>query len=187
MQVDPDRHYSVYMHVFPDKRLYVGYTGDRPKRRWESYKKCNKEMQAIVDSVGWHNIEHRVLYCGLTYEEACKKEEELIDALCLTDPRYGLNKLRGGDLKHAESPTGKKNKQQGLRCTPVVCKDTGIFYASAREAARKMALDDRHIQHVCQGNAHRHGGYRFRFATEAEKAKYDSFDVVEDPEGGAVS
>lgn len=187
MEINPEQHFSVYMHVFPDKRIYVGYTGNDPKRRWQSYNRCNKEMQGIVDSIGWQNIEHRVLYCGLTYEEACKKEEELIDALCLTDPHYGLNKLRGGDLKHAESPTTKKKKQRGHRCTPVVCIDTGIFYASAREAARAMSLDERNILHTCQGRVNRHGGYRFRYATEAEKAKYDSFNVVEDPEGGETT
>ena len=62
--------YSVYMHIFPNGKRYIGITSQKPvEKRWYStgggYRKCNKMWKAI-QKYGWENVEHIVLYENLS-------------------------------------------------------------------------------------------------------------------------
>lgn len=73
-----ENNYSVYMHIFPNGKRYIGITSNEVNRRWEKgsgYKKQAK-MKNAINKYGWENIEHIVLLCNLSKEEACKKEIE---------------------------------------------------------------------------------------------------------------
>lgn len=90
--------FSVYMHVLPDGKRYVGLTSIKPSYRFNYGRgyKGNKQFYAAIQFFGWENIRHEIVAEGLTEEEACDLEIKLIAEYKCTDPRYGYNKSRGG-------------------------------------------------------------------------------------------
>lgn len=72
--------YCVYMHTVPNGKVYIGITSQEPSRRWrkgEGYK-TNKAFYFAIQKYGWENINHEILYSGLSKEEACDKEKEVV-------------------------------------------------------------------------------------------------------------
>lgn len=58
-------------------------------------------MRNAINKYGWNNIEHVILFEGLTQEEACNKEIELIAEYKTNIHRYGnkygYNMTDGGE------------------------------------------------------------------------------------------
>lgn len=95
------KQYCVYIHKNKiNQKAYVGITCQKPEYRWGStgngYKECPHFWKAI-SKYGWDNFSHEILITGLSYEDACKMEIELISEQKQTDPNYGYNLSRGGD------------------------------------------------------------------------------------------
>lgn len=85
--------WKVYILIFPNDRVYIGQSLD-PKTRWnngDGYKE-NKEMYNDIKKYGWKNIKKRVLYVGLSYEQALEKEKELIINYKSNLSKFGYNK-----------------------------------------------------------------------------------------------
>ena len=93
--------YTVYMHVFPNNKVYVGITCRKPKYRWDNGNgyKNNKYMTNAIQKYGWNNIEHKILFTDLMKEEAERKEIELIAFYKSNQRKYGYNILEGGNVK----------------------------------------------------------------------------------------
>ncbi len=76
--MNEDRNYSVYMHLFPDDKVYIGLTKQDPKKRWDNgFGYREQPVFKAIQEFGWNNIEHYII-SGLTQEEAQSKEKELI-------------------------------------------------------------------------------------------------------------
>ena len=103
--------WKVYIHIFPNKKVYIGITGRNIKLRWcrGSGYSYNKRMYNAILKYGWDNIEHKILYDNLNKEEAEKKEIELISQYKSTNSKYGYNIQNGGNSigKMAESSKEK--------------------------------------------------------------------------------
>ena len=72
--------YSVYMHVFPDKKKYIGVTSKPLRQRWNGgmgYENQKRVFHAIV-TFGWENVTHYLLADGLDKESAYIIEAYLI-------------------------------------------------------------------------------------------------------------
>lgn len=82
----------VYMHTFPDGKVYVGIADD-PRQRWkygQGYRN-NVRMHAAIQLYGWSNIEHTIITkCG-TREEAEQLEREYIILYDSENPEKGYN------------------------------------------------------------------------------------------------
>lgn len=93
--------YYVYLHnnILNNKK-YIGITKQPPEYRWGingiNYK-SSPYFYSAIQKYGWDNFEHIVLYKGLTKEEACQKEIELIQKYQTQDKQYGYNIMGGGD------------------------------------------------------------------------------------------
>ena len=118
--------YSVYSHTSPSGKVYVGITKQRPTARWEHGKgyQDNKHFYSAILKYGWENFTHRVLYTGLTKQEAEATEIRLIAKGNLTDRRYGYNRDLGGNLhseetirKCSEANSGEKSYWYGKKHT----------------------------------------------------------------------
>jgi len=84
--------YYVYIHTFPNNKVYIGITNDL-KQRWKSglgYQD-NAEMFKDILYYGWNNINHNVLAEGLTYNEAIKLENIKIIEYKSYNKKYGYN------------------------------------------------------------------------------------------------
>lgn len=88
--------YIVYEHVFPNGKRYIGMTSQTTKARWKNglgYETQSKIFDAI-QKFGWDNIEHNILFKGISEEEAEKIEREYI--LKFNTIENGYNTWVGG-------------------------------------------------------------------------------------------
>lgn len=72
--------YYVYKHTAPSNKVYIGITSQDPMLRWNNglgYRN-QKKFYSAIQKYGWDNIKHEILYSGLSKEDACQKEIELI-------------------------------------------------------------------------------------------------------------
>lgn len=71
--------YSVYMHIFPNGKRYVGITSQQISRRWREGKgyKSQEMFTRAINKYGWDNIQHIILYDKLTKEQAEEKKRIL--------------------------------------------------------------------------------------------------------------
>lgn len=95
--------YCVYKHTSPSNKVYIGITSLEPRKRWlngKGYIK-NKYFYRAIEKYGWENIKHEILFNGLTKEEACQKEIELINLFKSNQKEYGYNLSSGGESGHA--------------------------------------------------------------------------------------
>lgn len=115
--------YEVYKHTFPNGKVYLGITSYGAKERWHNgygYRK-QQMMWRAIQKYGWENVEHSILYSGLSESDAKEKEVELIKKYKSDQREYGYNIRGGGDLfagyklseetrrKMSESRKGEKN------------------------------------------------------------------------------
>lgn len=135
--------WSVYKHTAPDGRAYIGIA-QNPEIRWANGKgyKDNPPFWECIQSEGWDNITHEILYTGLDSRSARKKESELIDLYgtltpngfnrCLDRPEINRVKHKvevGRKIGHAHVidywPDKERMKVYLLRCecgVEFVCK-----------------------------------------------------------------
>lgn len=91
--------YTVYKHITPNNKIYVGITSRSVYERWnKGYGYIgNQYFYRAIKKYGWENIKHEILFSGLTKEEACKKEIELIEHYQSNKRIYGYNISSGGE------------------------------------------------------------------------------------------
>ena len=99
--------YTVYKHVFPNNKVYIGITSLKPEHRWGNggrgylHKTNNKYNQPFIAyailKYGWENIKHEIICKGLSKEDAEKMEIELITKYKSNDRRFGYNVENGGN------------------------------------------------------------------------------------------
>lgn len=105
-----NENYTVYMHRFPNGKVYIGITSKKPELRWMSGKgyQTQNVYKAIL-KYGWENIEHIILLSGLSKEDAEKKEIEFISAFRANEREFGYNIESGGSCSR---PLSEQTKQK---------------------------------------------------------------------------
>jgi group I intron endonuclease len=112
--------YTVYMHTTPSGKVYIGITKRKPERRWNNgngYKQ-NKHFYSAIRKYHWENIKHEIVKNGLTKEQACAKEIELIAYYDSTNPDKGYNHGTGGEcgaLGAHHSQEARKRKSELMK------------------------------------------------------------------------
>jgi len=92
--------YTVYQHIFPNGKRYIGVTRNSVEKRW-GYKGYNYKSQVVgraIEKYGWDNIEHDVFAVCETKEQAERIERWLVKYYDTTNPMCGYNVLPGGDV-----------------------------------------------------------------------------------------
>lgn len=103
--------YTVYMHIFPNGKRYVGITGQKLKDRWRvngNGYRPQKLVYRAIQKYGWDNIEHIVIAENLSAFDAGELEKSIIAKYNTTDFRYGYNQSVGGE----NSPIGVKRSDE---------------------------------------------------------------------------
>lgn len=159
--------YTVYMHVSPSGKKYIGITSRKPIERWgrcgSGYK--GQAFENAINKYGWDNITHIVLFTELTKEEAEKKEIELIAKYNTTNSECGYNVANGGSSigKHSEE-TKKKISLSKTGCVPW---NKGI--PRTDEEKRKMRKS-----HIGKTAGEKNGNYGKHFSAEHRRKISDS-------------
>lgn len=114
------------MHITPSKKIYIGITRQNPVKRWlngKGYQAQDYFYKAIL-KYGWDNIEHKILFTGLTKAEAEEKEIELIAQYKSNVREFGYNIQNGGSTtgKFSEETIEKiRIANTGRKHTPETC------------------------------------------------------------------
>lgn len=107
--------YTVYQHKNKiNGKVYVGITSQKPEQRWGSQGcnyKSSPHFYSATQKYGWDNFEHNILFTGLTKEQACLKEQELIKEFNSMNREYGYNSTSGGDMFVMNKETKQKISQ----------------------------------------------------------------------------
>lgn len=187
-----NKKYIVYMHKNKiNNKVYIGITCQKTNFRWgagSGYKQQPKFYRAIC-KYGWNNFEHLILFENLTFEEAKKKEIEMIDKYNAFTKKYGYNSTKGGDgsngvpcseekkLKISKANKGHKFSEETkkimsklklgvkpINCKKVLCVETGIIYDSMHTAEKETGAKYKNISKVCKGEYGRKtaGGYHWK-------------------------
>jgi group I intron endonuclease len=153
--------YKVYLHRFPNGKVYVGITKQQPEIRWQyggGYR-SNSYMSFAIKKYGWENVEHEILADFLTEEEACEMEVLLIKKYKSNIREYGYNIREGGNLtklsdesrqKLSESKKGQKQSEETrnkrresmrrfMENNPNFYKDHPEFHQKAVDAAAEKS------------------------------------------------
>lgn len=99
--------YCVYIHTFPNGKVYVGITCTAPERRWRADGSGYRKQPVIYHAIkkyGWENVNHEIIASNLTKDEACKFEMLLIDKLKSNQHEFGYNVDNGGQTSGSHSP-----------------------------------------------------------------------------------
>jgi group I intron endonuclease len=108
-----EKNYKVYMHIFPNGKAYIGITRQDPKLRWgggNGYAR-NEYMYRAIKKYGWENIEHIVLFDGLSKNDACEIEKELIKKHKTNNKNFGYNIESGGQCSSLAESTKQKLRE----------------------------------------------------------------------------
>lgn len=113
-----ENNYRVYIHIFPNNKVYVGITCQKVERRWRSgtgYMSKNQKgeytqplIARAILKYGWDNICHKILYENLSKKEAESKEKELIAIYRSDEKNFGYNIQHGGNVgRHSDESKRK--------------------------------------------------------------------------------
>ena len=164
--------YTVCKHTTPSGKVYIGITKQKPEQRWDygnGYRQ-NKHFYSAILKYGWENIRHEIVANGLTKEQACDLEIELIAEYHATDPRYGCNNSTGGEHGslgvHPSAETRQKMSEanKGQKQTPQQ-RDALMNYLIGHEASAETR---RKISEAGKGRTPWNKGKK---ASEEAKAK----------------
>lgn len=94
-----DAKWTVYVHISPLNKYYVGITSNKPNERWRNGKgyDYNTHFYRAINHYGWNNFQHEIIAENLTKHEACEFEKTLIKELRSNDYHYGYNVSDGGE------------------------------------------------------------------------------------------
>lgn len=110
--------YIVYKHTAPNGKAYIGMTKRSLQRRanydGSGYSGCPAFYSAI-QKYGWENIDHEILFTGLTKEEAEQKEIEMIAELGTNLPHQGYNLDNGGNTIGTHSQATREKMSRSLK------------------------------------------------------------------------
>lgn len=110
--------YTVYRHISPSGKVYIGITCTKPEYRWNHGKGYREIDQPVfsraIKKYGWDNITHEILYSGLTEKDAKNLEINLIKQYKSLGLSYNITD--GGDgFRGATHMRGRKASEETKR------------------------------------------------------------------------
>lgn len=162
--------YKVYVHRFPNGKIYIGITRQNPETRWQKgngYRR-NQYMYKAIKKYGWENIEHEILADFLTEQEACEMEVLLIKKYNSNKREYGYNITEGGTSPKLEEATKEKisKSRMGLKTAEEVKKKESL--------ARKKFLEENPTYYKDNPEYYMKG---VRASAEKNSKKVEQYDI----------
>ena len=171
--------YTLYMHISPSTKYYIGITKLDVDKRWKNGKgyKTNKYFYRAIQKYGWENFEHIILFEDLSKDEAENLEIYYIQKYNSTDNNYGYNKAPGGrlsppvtdeaklkmSLNHADFKFGKSPKSKKVYKYEKMSGDFIEEYDSVSLASVENGISQESISGVARGDELTAGGFRWSY------------------------
>ena len=143
-----ENNYCVYKHTSPSGKVYIGITCQEPEKRWKNgcaYKN-NQHFANAIKKYGWDNFIHEILVIGLTKDEACQKEIELIAFYKSNQSEFGYNRSIGGEVNKGWHHTEEAKRKIGKA-------SLGKKYCLGRKSPLKgTKLSDEHCKKLSESH-----------------------------------
>lgn len=151
----------VYKHTNRiNGKVYIGITKNRPNKRWkggEGYRLVKGDFYKDIQKYGWRSFDHEVLFKDLPYDEAIKKERELVIKYKSNNPEYGYNQTQGGR-------SGIHGSKNGVSRPVVMIKDGEVMeFGCAADGARYVGGHRSNIINCCKGVIKTAYGYKWEY------------------------
>ena len=144
--------YTVYRHIAPNGKMYVGITKQKPTKRWSAGNGyANSEyFYHAIKKYGWDNFTHEILLEGLTKEQAELAERLFIGYWDLTNRDKGYNIEHGGNAIGTHSEETRRKMSEANRG------EKHWLYGrhASEETKRKMSIARRGERHPNYGKHH---------------------------------
>ena len=169
---DNSKKYTVYMHVFPDNRKYIGMTVLNPVKRWGRGQKYNKRFREAVHAFGWDNVKHEIIAENLAEKDAIALEKSTIIKYNTISIEYGFNIATGGWGSVKSEDFDKFSRQAFVEffSIPIVQFSlSGNFirhFTSLTEACKILHMNVASLCECLSGVQHTAGGYQWRKFSE---------------------
>ena len=166
--------YCIYLLIFPDWTLYVGYCKVDPEKRWrngKNYRHNPELLQAVKDAGGWQNVRKKILIENVSYKLAMFFEPHFIKAFDCQYPN-GYNKDSGGRRGYRHCQDTKDKISAGLKRAnlgkPVyqIDSNTGDIIAtfpSIKAASEATGINEDSIWKVVHGYRKKAGKFYWKF------------------------
>lgn len=136
--------FTVYCHISPSNKKYVGITSTNPQKRWDDgmgYKK-NYHFFRAIQKYGWDNFKHIILYSDISEERAKEIERSLVKEWKLTEREFGYNLRDGGDGSFSEESIQKMSiSRKGNK------NSVGRVHSNATKKRISNSLKKFHVTH----------------------------------------
>ena len=154
MEYNDNKKYTLYMHICPNDKKYIGITCQDPKHRWSNgygYRNNNHFFKAI-QKYGWNNIEHKIITYGLHKWQAINLERSCIKAYGTTDPKRGYNIMPGGEIAGDMLSKGHRARNENHPfAKKVVLINNNEVFNCIKFAATKYNITSEAISDNCRG------------------------------------
>ena len=167
--------FTLYMHIVPNGKKYVGITKRKPTARWNggSGYCSNEDFHNDIRKYGWSNIQHKILREGMDKEEAEYWEMKLIELYDTMNPEKGYNRRKGGSYGEISPETLAKIKKRavphnGIKC---ICIETKREFKSVAAAARSINANRNAVFMSCLSNGVQAVKGKHFVYSDSEKAK----------------
>ena len=137
--------FTVYRHITPDGKIYVGCTGQKPEDRWQNgrgYK--NTLFGKAIEDFGWDNIKHEILDTNLDeFEAKCLEEYYIFSFRTFVgfSDCNGYNMTLGGDgsVGFPSPMKGKKHTEESKNKISESTKGKNLGKPHTEEHKRKIS------------------------------------------------
>ena len=93
--------YTVYRHITPDGKSYIGCTSNTIRERWNQGYQHNVAFAQAYHQYGWNGMTHEILADNLKESIAYDIEREMISKYQSDNPAFGYNISMGGKATYA--------------------------------------------------------------------------------------
>ena len=168
---------SIYRHIFPNGKVYIGQTCRKPEKRWNNGKGYTSPfMFNAINKYGWDNIQHEILFTGLDQLNADIIEEDLIYYYKQIGKSYNL--ANGGSVnrgwkmseeaketreKISKALKGKVNRFKRVEQIDKNTLEVIRAWDSLSEVERQLNISASSISKACKGKRKTAGGYKWRY------------------------
>lgn len=110
--------WTVYMHISPSNKRYIGITSKIPEKRWgyngNNYRKTGHHTYFVtaIDKYGWDNFKHEIILTERSESEAKYAEKYLIAWYKMHEGCYNITDGGDGTCGFSKTPWNK-----GIPCS----------------------------------------------------------------------
>lgn len=141
--------WTVYAHIAPNGKMYVGITSQKPEYRWRdglNGYRSNEHFCSAIKKYGWDNFQHEIIASGLTADEASNMEKLLIKELDLTNRSKGYNNSQGGEGTDREPATEETRKKMRDAMMKRIEKNGGYGLNKDKHFSEQARINNRNAQ-----------------------------------------